>query len=135
MTYEEKVRWLRRYQDSLRREQELAEEVEQLRARACKITTALTGMPGGTNGGQRLPLVVEQIVETQQKLQDQVNQCEVLRNEIVDAIDKIENNLDQEILKRKYILDQKWERISEIEHLDVRWLRRRHKKAIERLYI
>lgn len=36
MTYDEKVQWLRRYQDSLRREQELAEEVEQLR-------TALAG--------------------------------------------------------------------------------------------
>ena len=30
MTYDEKVRWLRRYQDSLRRERELGEEVEQL---------------------------------------------------------------------------------------------------------
>lgn len=30
MTYEEKVAWLRRYRDSLRRECELAEELEQL---------------------------------------------------------------------------------------------------------
>lgn len=31
MTYDEKVRWLRRYQDSLRRERELGQELEQLR--------------------------------------------------------------------------------------------------------
>lgn len=30
MTYEEKVAWLRRYQDSLRQEKELAEEMGQL---------------------------------------------------------------------------------------------------------
>ena len=63
MTYEEEVRWLRRYQDSLRREQELAEEVEQLRSRACKVTPSLSGMPGGTSDGQALPRAVEQILE------------------------------------------------------------------------
>ena len=36
MTYDEKVRWLRRYQDSLRREKELAEEVERLRSEAAR---------------------------------------------------------------------------------------------------
>ena len=40
MTYEEKVRWLRRYQESLRREQELAEEVERLQSEATRITPA-----------------------------------------------------------------------------------------------
>ena len=44
MTYEEKVRWLRRYRDALKLEVELRQELEAQRARACKTTAALTGM-------------------------------------------------------------------------------------------
>ena len=47
MTYEEKVQWLRRYQDSLRREQELAEEVEQLHTRAGRALAQLLGELAG----------------------------------------------------------------------------------------
>ena len=46
MTYEEKVRWLRRYRDALRLEEELRQELEAQRARACKTTAALTGNIG-----------------------------------------------------------------------------------------
>ena len=50
MNYEEKVHWLRRYRDALRLEEELRQELEDQRSRACKTTAALTGMPGG--GGE-----------------------------------------------------------------------------------
>ena len=79
MTYDEKVRWLRRYQDILRRERELAEELEQLHARACKVTPSLTGMPGSASDGQSLPRAVESIVQAQQELQAQINQCGYIR--------------------------------------------------------
>lgn len=69
MTYDEKVQWLLRYQDSLRKERELAEELEQMRTRAYKVTPALTGMPGGPSDGQSLPRAVENIVKVQQELQ------------------------------------------------------------------
>ena len=55
MTYEETVHWLRRYQESLRQEQELAKEVEQLQSEACRMTPLLSGMPGGGSDGQGLP--------------------------------------------------------------------------------
>lgn len=47
MIYTDKVAWLRRYQESLRREKELAEEVERLQSEAARITPLLSGMPGG----------------------------------------------------------------------------------------
>lgn len=47
MTYDEKVQWLRRYQDSLRREKELAQEVERLRhALAGALQAMVEGMEG-----------------------------------------------------------------------------------------
>ena len=130
MTYEEKVRWLLRYQDSLRREQELAEEVEQLRSRACKVTPSLSGMPGGTSDGQALPRAVEQILEAQQELEAQIEQCNAIRLEVIQFIDRIVSSRDRDILMRRYILGQTFERISLEIHLEIRWTRKCHKKAI-----
>lgn len=135
MTYDEKVRWLRRYQDSLRRERELAEEVEQLHARACKVTPALTGMPGGPSDGQALPRAVEQILEVQQELQEQIEQCNAIRREVVDVIEKITNPRDKEILRRRYLLGQNLEKISAEMYMDYRWARRIHKRNLMHLEI
>lgn len=133
MTYDEKVCWLRRYQDSLRRERELAEEVEQLRARACKVTPSLTGMPGGTSDGQSLPRAVENIVQTQQELQAQINQCGAVRREIVTALNQVSNPRDHEILRRRYLLNQKWEQIAVEMYYSYKQVRRRHRACVESL--
>ena len=133
MTYEEKVRWLRRYQDSLRREQELAEEVEQLRSRACKVTPSLSGMPGGTSDGQALPRAVEQILEAQQELQAQIEQCNAVRQEVSDTIEQVTNLRDKEILRRRYLLGESWEAIKSITHYSLRNVYFIHKKAIEKI--
>ena len=135
MTYDEKVRWLRRYQDSLRRERELADEVEQLHARACKVTPALTGMPGGPSDGQSLPRAVESIVQAQQELQAQINQCGAIRREIVAALDQITNPRDHEILRRRYLLGQRWEEIAVTMHLEYRWVTRRHRRTVESMIL
>ena len=63
MTYEEKARWLCRYQTALHSEQLLAEEVERLRAESERVTPLLTGMPGAGPDLDRLPRAVERILE------------------------------------------------------------------------
>lgn len=135
MTYEEKVRWLRRYQDSLRRERELAEELEQLHTRACKVTPSLTGMPGGPSDGQSLARAVESIVQMQQELHAQIEQCNAIRREVVDVIEEITNLRDKDILRRRYLLGERFENISVALHYEYRWIRRLHKKAISELEI
>ena len=135
MTYDDKVAWLRRYQDSLRRERELAEELEQLHTRACKVTPALTGMPGGPNDGQSLPRAVESIVQVQQELQAQINQCGYIRREVVAALEQVTNARDHEILRRRYILGQRWEEIAVEMHLEYRWVTRRHHRTVESMIL
>lgn len=135
MTYEEKVRWLRRYQNSLRRERELADELNQLHSRACKATPALTGMPGGGGDGQNLARAVESIVQAQQELQAQINQCGAIRREIVAALDQITSPRDHEIMRRRYILGQRWEDIAVSMHLEYRWVTRSHHRAVDRLIL
>lgn len=130
MTYEEKVRWLRRYRDALRLEKELREELKDQQTRACKTTAALTGMPGGGGDGQALPRAVESIVAAQQELQAQINLCGATRWEVVAALDQVTDARDHEILRRRYLLGQRFEEIAVEMCLEYRWVRRRHKKAI-----
>ena len=66
MTYEEKVAWLRRYQQSLRQERELEQELLTLRSQACRVTPLLSSMPTGTPDGQGIPRAVERIIQAQQ---------------------------------------------------------------------
>ena len=133
MTYEEKVRWLRRYRDALKLEVELRQELEAQRARACKTTAALTGMPGGGGDGQALPRAVESIVAAQQELQAQINLCGATRREVVAALDQGTDARDHEILRRRYLLGQRWENIAVEMHIELRWIYRRHRRAVSEL--
>ena len=135
MTYEEKVRWLRRYRDALRLEEELRQELEAKRARACKTTAALTGMPGGGGDGQALPRAVESIVAAQQELQAQINLCGATRREVVEALDQVTDARDHEILRRRYLLGQRWENIAVEMHIALRHVYRCHRKAMSELVI
>lgn len=135
MTYEEKVRWLRRYQDALQMEKELRQELEAQRVRACKTTAALTGMPGGAGDGQALPRAVESIIAAQQELQAQINLCGAVRREIVAVLNQVADARDHEILRRRYLLGQKWEAIACEMHMDYTNVWRRHGKALRKLAI
>lgn len=130
MTYEEKVRWLKRYRDALRLEKELREELKDQQTRACKTTAALTGMPGGGGDGQALPRAVESIVAAQQELQAQINLCGATRREVVAALDQVTDARDHEILRRRYLLGQRFEEIAVDMMLEYRWVRRLHKRAV-----
>lgn len=133
MTYEEKVRWLRRYRDALKLEVELRQELEAQRARACKTTAALTGMPGGGGDGQTLPRAVESIIAAQQELQAQINLCGATQREVVAALDQVTDARDHEILRRRYLLGQRWENIAVEMHIELRWIYRRHRRAVSEL--
>lgn len=135
MNYEEKVHWLRRYRDELRLEEELRQELEDQRSRACKTTAALTGMPGGGGDGQALPRAVESIVAIQQELQAQINICEAIRREVVAVLDQVADERDHEILRRRYLRGQKFEQIAVEMNLEYRWVRRLHKKCVDKMDI
>lgn len=133
MTYEEKVRWLKRYRDALRLEKELREELKDQQTRACKTTAALTGMPGGGGDDQALPRAVESIVAAQQELQAQINLCGATRREVVAALDLVVDARDHEILRRRYLLGQRWEKIAVEMNIELRWVYRRHRRAVSGL--
>lgn len=135
MTYDEKKQWLWRYRESLQREKELADEVKELRERAYNITPALTGMPGGPSDGQSLPRAVERIIQAQQKLEAQINICGATRREVVAVIEQVKDPRDHEILRRRYLLGQKWEQIAVEMHYNRQYVCKRHKRTVAKLAI
>lgn len=130
MTYEENVQWLKRYQESLQIQRELELEVERLKSEATRITPLLSGMPGGQGDGQQLPRAVEAITEAQSELQEQILRCEEIRREVVAVIEMVPDARDREILRRRYVLGQRWEKIASNMHNEYRWILRCHKKRI-----
>lgn len=133
MEYSEKVAWLRRYRESLRREQLLTEEIGQLEAQARRVTRAISGMPGGGGDGQAIPRAVERLEEARQKLAAQLEQGQARRVEIEAAIQREAHPLRRDILTRRYILGQRWEKIAADHHLVVRQVFRLHHQAVDGL--
>lgn len=133
--YEEKKHWLLRYQNSLKREKELAEEVARLWEEAARVTPLLSAAPGGPGDGQGLARAVERIVEAQQRLQCQINQCAAIRQEVLSVIAQVRNQRDHEILRRRYILGQRWEAIAAAMGMELRWVYRRHRSAVASMTI
>ena len=135
MEYSEKVAWLRRYRESLRREQLLTEEIGQLKAQARRVTRAISGMPGGGGDGQAIPRAVEQLEEARQKLAAQLEQGQARRAEIEAAIQREAHPLRRDILTRRYILGQRWERIAADHNVTLRWAAKQHHRTVDAMEI
>jgi hypothetical protein len=133
MDYKEKLAFLRRYQASLKAERAMLLEIEQLRAEAERVTPALSGMPRGPGDGQAMPRAVERIVETRIKLDAQIQAGKDVRNEIEVVIQTARTPMQRDILYRRYILGQRWERIAADLDRDLRWVMHVHHDAVEGL--
>ena len=130
MTYPEKIAYLYRYRDAVRREKTIADEIEALRAEAARVTQALTGMPGGWDG-QAIPRAVERILDAQQRLAAEAARCAAARAEVRAAIDTVPDPLRRDILTRRYILCQRWERIAVDNNFTLRRVLQIHHKTVE----
>lgn len=132
MTYQEKISFLRRYREAVRQEDTILQEIEELRTQAARVTQALTGMPG-SGDGQALPRAVEQILEAQEKLQAQAARTAECRTQVAAAIYGVADPLRRDILTRRYILGQRWEKIAAAHHLVLRQVFRLQHQAVDGL--
>ena len=135
MTYDEKIAFLRRYRDAQRTMRRLLEELAQLRAEAASVSAALSGMPSGGGDGQAIPRAVERIADAESRLVSAYGAALSERNRVKDAIDTVPDPLRRDILTRRYILCQRWERIAADIDRDLRWVLRLHHRAVDELTI
>ena len=135
MNYSEKVEWLRRYRAALKKEKLLCDELQALRERSIGCGQALNGMPRAASDGQSLPRAVESILKAKQELECQINVCGAIRREVVAAIETVPDDRDQEILRRRYLLGEKWYQIGMELPMNERGARKRARRAVEKLNI
>ena len=135
MTYDEKIAFLRRYRDAQRTMRRLLEELQQLQAEATSVSQALSGMPSGGGDGQAIPRAVERIEAAESRLVSAYGAALAELNQVKNAIDTVPDPLRRDILTRRYILGQRWERIAADIDRDLRWVLRLHHRAVDELTI
>ena len=127
--YAARVAWLRRYQESLRREKALLLEIEQLRTRA------LSGMLGPAGASvDALPGCVADMIEAEQRLQGEMRYGQNLRREITAELTRSLRGKEYEVLCHRYLFGMKFETIAQNLELSPRWVYRLHKKAVCKIW-
>lgn len=135
MNYSEKVEWLRRYRAALKKEKLLRDELQALWERSIGCGQALNGMPRAASDGQSLPRAVESIDRARRELECQIDICCAIQREIVTAIESVLDERDQEILRRRYLLGEKWYQIGMELPMNERGVRKRARRAVENMQI
>ena len=85
--------------------------------------------------GQAIPRAVERIADAESRLASAYGAALAVRAEVKDAIDTVADPLRRDILTRRYILGQRWERIAAELDRDMRWVLRLHHRAVDDLTI
>lgn len=122
--------YLQQYTRLNREIDRLMEEKKRWEDLALKVAPGYDGSSGSGTGRIQ---AVEQIAEWEQRIDQKVDQLVALREEIERMVSEIDNRTQQEILLRRYISGQKWERIALEMHLEYRWVLRLHGRALQKL--
>lgn len=130
---EAKKQYLLRYRQAEREVRLLMEEKERLLALATKVTPSYSGETKGSGSGSRVESAAEKIIQCEEEINRAIGCAVDIRSEIKGAIATVPDWKLREILTRRYILGQKWEQIAWEMHLEFRWVRRLHGRAIDAL--
>ena len=135
MTYDEKLAFLRRYRDAQRTMRRCMEELEQLRSEAASVSQALSGAPSGGGDGQAIPRAVERIADAESRLVSAYGAALAERSQVEKVIETVPDPLRRDILIRRYILGQRWERIAADNNFTLRRVLQIHHKTVEAMEI
>lgn len=129
--YAARVAWLRRYQDAMRKQRQLAQRLAEARSDAIKITPAYQGVHSQSrNGASAEELAIERIEDARLRLLDHETACKALYAETLRAILTVEDAKEREVLRRRYLHGQGMDRVAEEMDIASRHARRLHRQAI-----
>lgn len=111
MNNEEKKQYLRRYQMAKRRVGLIQEEIEELRSSKTSPVGLGDGMPHGS-GTSDLSGYVARLDELLRELEAEKELQMVTYQEIRQKIGMVSDAIEQEILSRRYLIGQSWEKIA-----------------------
>ena len=129
MNNEEKKQYLRRYQVAKRRAEMIQEEIEELRSSKTSPVGLGDGMPRGS-GTSDLSGYAARLDELLRELEAEKEMQMVTYREIRQQIGMVPDPTEQEILSRRYLLEQRWEKISVEMNYAYRYVLKLHGKAL-----
>ena len=129
---EAKKAFLRRYQDSLKAEKGIEDEIEALRANAMIHSQNMDGMPRGSAQSD-LSTYAAQLDKMLTDLHAEIERKSQIRREIINAIEALPNESEKMILRFRYINGWNWERIAVETFYTYRHVTRIHGNALSHL--
>lgn len=131
MTNQDKIAWLRRYQEAVAEQDRLMGEIAQWRSLAEKVSPTLSSLPKGGGGPGRMISAVEHINALEAELADQIVERVTTRREIGQAIDRVQDERLSRLLRLRYIDGLTWERVAVEMHYCYKQTKRLHWKALD----
>ena len=131
---EENKKYLLQYMNAKRREERLAQQIEDLRSQKMNPSLQMDGLPKGNKHSDlsgyaaRLDDLIRQL---EQEKEAAVKQYE----EIHTQIHKMRDETEKEVLIRRYLLGETWEQIAVNMNYNYRWVLRIHGKALKNFEI
>ena len=135
MTNQEKIQFLRQYRNILQKVEMLKRDLIRWRELGEKVTPSLTGMP---QGGQNVPKVEQSaimICDIEKEINERIKQLSELYMRILSAIDTVDDINLQNLLYRRYIQGQKWEKIAVEMHYSYMHVCRLHGQALDKIML
>lgn len=129
MNNEEKKQYLRRYQAAKKRAKRIQEEIDALRSSETSPVGLGDGLPHGS-GTSDLSGYAARWDELVRELEAEKEKQMVTYREIRQQISMVPDPTEQEILSRRYLIGQSWEKISVEMNYDYRYVLKLHGKAL-----
>lgn len=129
MNNEEKKQYLRRYQEAKKRAKRIQEEIEELRSSKTSPVGLGDGLPHGS-GTSDLSGYAARLDELMRELEAEREMQMVTYHEIWNQVKKIPNATEQEVLTRRYLIGQSWEKIAVEMNYSYRHILRIHGVAL-----
>lgn len=112
MTNQEKKEYLNQYLESKQRFYILAEEMNQLRSDAVRVTPVITDMPSGQHVNDKIARAIEKLEQCANALEQEARIMQRRMDEVKAAIDGLTNGTLKNLLLLRYIDDYTWEEIA-----------------------
>lgn len=133
MTAGEKKQELMRYRLLIQRIERKKQERQRWLDIGTKTTPVYSDMPKSTNAADKVAQAGMERAQIAVELAQEICELASAKRKIEQDIRGIEDDKQRLILEKHYIDGKTFERIAEDMGYDYRWIRRLHKKAIEKL--
>ena len=125
--------YLQQYLDADREIQAKVDQIARLRDMATRTTSAPAGDRVQSSAENKLERIISKIADMEAEVDAEIDRLADKRREVQTAIERVPNAAQREVLIRRYMVGQKWEKIAVELNFDYRWVLRLHGRALNEI--